>query len=160
MTISQCTVIGCLNPKRRNGEKTIHCDMHYARFLRNGTAGSADKKKIYSYDGKQCEIIDCIDLAKKKDLCTKHYDNSKNTKLSAQAVEDMKKSGCEVCGSFKNLRLDHDHSCCPTNSSCENCVRGILCHNCNTAAGLLADDIVRIFSLADYLAKDRGMVHA
>ena len=29
-----------------------------------------------------------------------------------------------------------------------------------TAAGLLADDIARIFSLADYLAKERRLVNA
>lgn len=44
---------------------------------------------------------------------------------------------CASCGSKESLKVDHDHNCCPSATGCENCVRGYLCHECNTAEGLL-----------------------
>ena len=54
--------------------------------------------------------------------------------------------------------VDHDHSCCPGNDSntCGNCVRGILCSNCNSGAGLLGDSSLKLRGLADYL-EERSM---
>jgi len=36
MNINNCDVEKCYKPKRRSGEKTMYCDMHYARVLREG----------------------------------------------------------------------------------------------------------------------------
>lgn len=47
--------------------------------------------------------------------------------------------------------VDHDHACCPGSKSCGNCVRGLLCMRCNTAAGLLRDDPIIIARLGRYL---------
>jgi hypothetical protein len=47
--------------------------------------------------------------------------------------------------------IDHDHACCPGHKSCGACVRGILCHACNKALGLLYDDPERIAGLLAYL---------
>ena len=78
-------------------------------------------------------------------------------------VEDP---GCEVCGTNLLTRIrershgqpkallvvDHDHDCCPVSSySCGRCVRGLICRDCNTAAGLLADEPKRARALGDYL---------
>lgn len=64
---------------------------------------------------------------------------------------------CAICrtsdpgsGSF---RVDHDHACCPGDRSCGQCVRGLLCHNCNVALGLLADDPSRLLAAADYVGR-------
>lgn len=76
--------------------------------------------------------------------------------------------GCDICGtdiltpvhdsrtsrSSAPLVVDHDHRCCPRGHySCGNCVRGLLCHQCNTAAGMLRDDPARARALADYLTE-------
>lgn len=62
-------------------------------------------------------------------------------------------STCQVCGSDgtrggKGLHVDHSHT---TGE-----VRGILCHYCNLALGLMEDDTERIKALANYLEESRG----
>lgn len=44
---------------------------------------------------------------------------------------------CAACGSRDFLKIDHDHAHCPSARGCAECVRGYLCHSCNTAEGLL-----------------------
>lgn len=56
---------------------------------------------------------------------------------------------CAICGRPGNgpLRVDHDHE---TNE-----VRGLLCHGCNVAIGLMADDPDRLIAAAAYLLAQR-----
>lgn len=66
---------------------------------------------------------------------------------------------CAVCHTKPqqdaNLHVDHDHSCCATESkSCGRCVRGLLCGDCNTALGLLRDDPQRLVSALQYLKRN------
>jgi hypothetical protein len=73
--------------------------------------------------------------------------------------------GCGVCGVdmlerrresnskiSAILTVDHDHDCCPAEKlSCGKCIRGLLCRNCNAAAGQLHDSPKAARSLAAYL---------
>lgn len=67
---------------------------------------------------------------------------------------------CAVCsqpetvvmyGQVKALCVDHDHSCCPAKRSCGKCIRGLLCHFCNMAAGYVRDNPEVATALATYL---------
>jgi hypothetical protein len=58
---------------------------------------------------------------------------------------------CYACKKRKATNIDHDHDCCPENRSCGKCVRGILCHNCNTALGLMKDSKEDLKKLIEYL---------
>lgn len=60
---------------------------------------------------------------------------------------------CAACKSTDLLKVDHDHACCPSVKSCGNCVRGYLCHACNTAEGLLRS-VDRVLALAEYMMKN------
>jgi hypothetical protein len=51
------------------------------------------------------------------------------------------------------LVVDHDHECCPGKTSCGKCVRGLLCHHCNTALGYARNNPTILRALADYLER-------
>lgn len=64
---------------------------------------------------------------------------------------------CKICGVYfenrKQQKIDHDHSCCDTRGKklCGNCIRGILCNNCNAALGFLKDNPILCENAAKYL---------
>lgn len=63
---------------------------------------------------------------------------------------------CAICFmDFKQLKkdpsIDHDHKCCPGEYSCGNCIRGLLCNNCNAAIGLFKDSSKYLRLAADYI---------
>lgn len=76
--------------------------------------------------------------------------------------EDQK-GVCQICNEpetyldqFKNpkaLAVDHDHSCCPEETSCGECVRGLICQNCNLLLGVAKDNISLLLNSAAYLNK-------
>ena len=72
--------------------------------------------------------------------------------IEARVVEQ---GGCAVCHTDspggKNWHVDHDHSCCPGDTTCGECVRGILCGSCNRALGLFDDNIETLRSAIAYL---------
>jgi Recombination endonuclease VII len=58
-------------------------------------------------------------------------------------------AGCERTD--RRLQLDHDHRHCPGSEGCRRCIRGMLCGPCNTALGLLGDDLAILQRLILYL---------
>lgn len=70
-------------------------------------------------------------------------------------MEDLTGSAipsCGACGSLDALKVDHDHNHCPAQRGCRECVRGYLCHQCNTAEGMLRT-AERARLLADYMTR-------
>lgn len=77
-----------------------------------------------------------------------------NYGLTVDALIELLAHGCAVCRSHERLHVDHDHTCCPPGSSprsCGGCVRAALCHECNTALGLLREDPARIRALLAHI---------
>lgn len=63
---------------------------------------------------------------------------------------------CAICKQppdGKRLSVDHDHSCCPGDVTCGECVRGLLCDNCNWWLGLIDDDLSRLTEAENYLRR-------
>lgn len=82
---------------------------------------------------------------------------------SAQYDELLAAQGgkCSICRRVPPegtmLHVDHDHACCPSyEKTCGNCIRALLCGNCNWAIGLFEDDPIRIARALDHVSpKDK-----
>lgn len=79
------------------------------------------------------------------------------TRARYDSMMESQGGGCAVCGCVnpngRELAVDHDHGCCPGKGSCGQCVRGLLCSNCNMAVGLMMDSPQRLVDAADYLRR-------
>lgn len=74
--------------------------------------------------------------------------------INVDKLNYMLSKGCDICGSYEKLCVDHDHSCCSDrNTSCGECIRGILCDKCNRALGYMMDDPERLIKAAEYLRR-------
>jgi len=72
------------------------------------------------------------------------------------AMLDYQEGACAGCGRMpgskaRRLAVDHDHTCCPGNESCGQCVRMLLCYGCNDTLRHFNDDPVGLRRLADAL---------
>jgi hypothetical protein len=63
-----------------------------------------------------------------------------------QYAELMNNNNCEICSRVLEKKcIDHCHS--------TNIVRGVLCNNCNTALGLVGDNVSVLEEMIKYLQK-------
>lgn len=114
--------------------------------------------------------------AKRAEASRRHYEANREEVLAKQrtyqlmdrfhltpeeydAMLERQGGVCAICssppptgGRNRNLAVDHDRNCCPGPKSCGECVRGLLCSNCNVAIGLLGDDVARLQRTIDYLS--------
>jgi Recombination endonuclease VII len=64
---------------------------------------------------------------------------------------------CYLCGdplntgSYRDIHVDHDHTCCPKGRTCEYCRRGLACSRCNTLIGAAEDNPDLLRRIADNL---------
>lgn len=127
-----------------------------------------------------CKVNGCERTAHARGMCNPHYlkwwrdQRSEEDARLANKAGVLRKFGltigeyqqiveeqdglCAVCrqpetadgrhGETKELAVDHDHE---TGE-----IRGLLCHRCNTALGLVNDDTKILRAMASYLEKDSG----
>jgi hypothetical protein len=77
------------------------------------------------------------------------------TKEYYDTLLDKHNKKCWICKSSDAVHIDHDHSCCSGVWSCGQCVRGLLCSNCNTAIGLFKDNKELLIEAVEYLNMER-----
>jgi len=75
--------------------------------------------------------------------------------MTFEEYQELAKNGCNICGSYDGLCVDHDHKCCAGKKSCGECVRGILCRRHNLAEGFLNSDPDEAIALAFYILNSR-----
>ena len=66
-----------------------------------------------------------------KGFCQESYDLKRHYGITKEERDSLFKDGCEVCGSYDKLCVDHDHN--------TGAVRGCLCSRCNTGLGMFND---------------------
>lgn len=159
-----------------------YCNKHYKRLLRNGDPLVARRIRglIRDPEGrKRCvgcqEWLPLTSFGANKNNsdglgsncrpCNVAYQRMRKFGLTNQAwLALLAKQGgrCAICGTAdpgpKTWHVDHDHSCCPTPhrtsaTTCGKCVRGLLCHLCNTALGGFRDDPAVLRAAIDYLRR-------
>ena len=102
--------------------------------------------------GLQSKCKSCCTKVRREKYYKPHSSIRHKLKLSQAEVDRLTAPGkCECCGSTdRKLCIDHNHD---TEKP-----RGLLCHNCNTALGLLGDNTQVILGLSQYLAQREPLV--
>lgn len=127
-----CSVDGC---DRKHLAKGL-CNTHYQRMK---TGASLDMPIRLKGVRTECVISGCERPFRSNGMCKTHNSTSWTYSVSSLQMQVLYDRGCQICGSTENLRVDHDHSCCPGDSSCGECIRGCLCSGCNMALGAFQD---------------------
>lgn len=146
-----CGASGCRRPTVT--PRAVVCATHQDN-LRSGR----EIGPIGSYEarGVECDFPGCVRPVNSRHVCSKHAQIMRKYNLSLERYVSLVQGGCAICGSCdggngRGLHIDHDHSCCSGDRSCGACVRGALCHKCNSALGLLDDSPGRMIACADYV---------
>lgn len=149
-----CVFLGCDNPHKANG---LCCE-----HMRQAVEGTPE------IGAGSCRWSGCAAPQFTRGLCVRHvyfrYVALRVYSLSLDRYDEMlaSQSGrCAICGGRNAdgswLSVDHDHACCPQKgASCGQCIRGLLCGECNLMIGKSCDDPARLRAAADYL-EDRRM---
>lgn len=83
--------------------------------------------------------------------CSSSYQTLRKYKLTPEQYAELVKNGCHICGTHDRLHVDHDHTCCPGQTTCGKCVRGILCEKHNQGLGCFQDDRDSLRAAIEYL---------
>jgi hypothetical protein len=114
-----------------------YCSSHYRIATNSGEFS----------DGKKCAIKSCESFVHTLAYCSKHYNISKAYKITPEYYEQLiifQDNKCAICFTpDKKLYIDHDHVA--------GNVRGLLCHNCNSALGHFYDNKEYLKSAISYL---------
>ena len=110
------------------------------------------KKSSYSYECKECTVKRTVEYNRKNSSSVKSQYLKRNYGLTFEEFESMlsdQDNCCAICngsksyGRHKRFSVDHDDS--------TGKIRGLLCHRCNTALGLVEDNIHTLKSMIEYL---------
>lgn len=122
--------------------------------------------KIYWVDPQVSH--DRINASRRSDNPPASYNYLNNRKAALKSmykmtpeeyVEMLDSQGgrCAICGTtdsgykLNTFAVDHDHACCPGKYTCGQCIRGLLCRNCNNGLGMFQDSQDYLRSATMYL---------
>ncbi len=102
---------------------------------------------------KQCDRERVLDKDKEKNRKLKYYYG-----ISLDEYNEMlfdQGGGCKICSrspeEVGTLVVDHDHNCHPGRRSCRDCIRGLLCQDCNIGLGKFFHNMEILLEAQKYL---------
>lgn len=138
------------------------CGQYYRR--RSAGAGGRDRTGERVPVCKQCQSAARVGLKRKDPAAQRAYMNMWRYGLSEDDLANLLaaqggKCAIEGCGATEpggrgSFHVDHNHACCPGIKSCGRCIRGLLCHSCNTALGLFKDNASLMRKAAEYVERE------
>lgn len=149
--MKQCTKCGQLKPldkfskdkTKQDGHRSAckECNKidHYRRYHSDI---EGQKLRVQEY---RMNNVEKVKASNRNTKLKKAYGITQEKFLEMSNKQNNK---CACCGSETKLVVDHNHT--------TGAIRELLCHNCNTALGLLNEDISIIQQLENYIRKHNG----
>jgi hypothetical protein len=79
------------------------------------------------------------------------------TQEKYDALFNLHNGKCWICKVGPAAEIDHDHACCPGETGCDKCVRGLLCGPCNRMLGHADDRVEKLIAGAVYLKSTQAL---
>lgn len=112
----------------------------YPYRLKIGKAKFCSRSCVHQYN---TQYIGSKKHRKFQSILKTKYNISINDLEILKIKQDNK---CAICNKKRKLVIDHNHI--------NNKIRGLLCNQCNTALGLLEDNVDRLNNAVNYLIKN------
>lgn len=141
--------------------------------LEAGFSRAANKKDGYSSQCKACKKEYALlnprtrtenDAARERirglmryyNMTLEEYETMWNNQEGLCAICERPERATTKAGAVRLLAVDHDHRCCPGRNSCGQCIRALLCTDCNQSMGKAGDSPKRLRAMADYIESYGG----
>jgi hypothetical protein len=115
-------------------------------------------------DGRRTKCKSCVGEARRRQNeanpeTRQRYHLNRNHHITLEQFNALLLSQggrCACCrttepGGMGTFHVDHDHTCCASIPTCGNCIRGLLCNQCNRGMGCFRDDPDVVEAAARYL---------
>ena len=155
-----CSLDGCDRPHRAKGL----CMYHYQREWETGDPLTPDRRKCTpgctcGRHNKVKQPPKIFTKEERRESKLRRFHGITTAEYNAMLADQG--GGCKICGVIPKpgerfFPVDHDHSCCPGNRHCRDCIRGILCQACNILVGFVEHN--RHKQALDYIRSSKRVV--
>ena len=159
-----CSVSEC----DRDADTRGLCTPHYHRLVRGGdplpgTPVTPSVSVTSVNPMRKCAIRGCERPGGSQFACNLHQIRMYYGLSVLQLDMTLTAEECEICHepvAGRGIQIDHDHNCCPGGNvrKCGNCIRGVLCIDCNRGLGAFTDSVTKLQSAIRYLGGDPGQL--
>lgn len=134
-------------PKHRSSKRghRPNCRLCYNAYYRDYYKNKPDKYQVHK------EYVKLNDEEYKKLRKRANFHKHGLTEDEFLVLLEEQNYLCKVCKIEVPTAIDHDHTCCVGRHSCGECVRGILCNNCNSVLGFSFDNPKILENAIQYL---------
>lgn len=172
VSVKDCSVGDCAREHYAKGKCRLHWGRDYyglapeklCSFHGCNVVGPTFRNRCPEHQGVKDTKGPMVRYMRKLDREAKqeHYRRGNLSKFNLTPEEydeqnERQGSQCAICAretASRRMAVDHDHKCCvDRGESCGECLRGLLCADCNGGLGFFSDDISRLESAITYLQR-------